>query len=201
MRLAWSILVLLAACGDSHHIEAYWNVAHDDAAGTTIPCPSGWNTVRVIAADPNGGALEIASFPCSDGQGVTGYLPADYYNVHLEVWDGTKALAQSPPVYMDVLGLAPEASATFYVDAGFIDVAWTPCADDPTGTGAVLEVTPTTPSDISVSDTYTSCTAGALTGGPFRDGTYSVTFGVGDDHHSFDGVVVEGYGVTDLGQL
>src|SRR6266481_5047243 len=107
MRVALLLSVLVvAACGDSHHIEAFWNVAHfDPAIDDTIACPSGWDTVRVVASDPqHPESLDIESFPCTDGQAITGYLPADYYNVHLEVWDGTKVLMSSPPVYMDVLG-------------------------------------------------------------------------------------------------
>jgi hypothetical protein len=206
MRSLFVVVVVLglAACGDSHHIEAYWSIAkYAPPVDEVIPCPAGWDTVRVVAADPtHPESIDIESFPCTDGQAVTNYLPADYYNVHFEIWDGTKVLAQSPPVYMDVLGLNPEASARIYVDAGFIDVDWTPCASDPSGTSAFLTVTPTVPNpDFSEDDTFISCTAGQLSAGPYRDGTYSVVFGLGADRHPFASLAVTGSDVTHLGRF
>src|SRR5262249_253923 len=136
--------------------------------------------------------LHIESFPCADGQGLTDYLPADYYDVHVEIWDGAKVLAQSPTEHMDVLGKSPEFAATIYVDAGFIDADWTPCANDGT---TVLEVTGAD----TVADTFISCTAGHVTAGPYRDGTYSVVFSLGADQHALSDVAVTGSDVTHLG--
>lgn len=133
MRVA--LLALLAACTieNEHHLEVAWTIDRfgdgsaltaDGLPGERLACPAGWTTVRLVAVDPAAPATRIVdTFPCDAQQGTSSLLPRDAYVAWLEVADGDKVLATTPPTPTDVTSFDPLLVADIYVDAGYVTVA------------------------------------------------------------------------------
>ena len=195
MRLAL-IVLLISACDlhDEHHIEATWSIdRYGDGVATTVACPTGWTTVRLVAVDPSSPTTRtVDTFSCDAQQGTSSFLAADSYLAWLEVVDGNKVLATSPPTTTEVTSFNPILIADIYLDAGYATVAWPPVTEQ-----VVIELTGTT--DIT---TYFDSSAGAGLIGPVPAGRYQVAASIGSRREMLpDLVITAPNGLADLGML
>jgi hypothetical protein len=201
MRLAFLALAL-AACAthDEHHLETYWSIDRYDVFNPeSIACPQGWTTARVVNVDPTTGQRFVDEFPCEDGAGVTSYLPGDTYLSSIEIVaaDG-KLLASSPPQLEEVTSFNPLLTANIFIDAGYADASWTPCADPTEQLDVRLDLDG--PAQVA---TFINCAVGNIVSPAVPPGTYTAT--IWDRERlvkTFDGVVVQQQNrVTHLGEV
>jgi hypothetical protein len=203
MRLAL-IVLLISACDvhDEHHIEASWSIDRygdgvattaDGTPGASVACPSGWTTVRLVAVDPSAPQTRsVDTFSCDAQQGTSSYLAADSYVAWLEVADGNKVLASSPPTTTEVTSFNPILIADIYLDAGYATVAWPPVTEQ-----VMIELTGPT-----AVTTYFDSSAGAGLIGPVPPGRYQVAASVGSRREMLpDLVITAPNGLADLGML
>jgi hypothetical protein len=204
MRLALVVLVASSACtvADEHHIEAAWSIARygdgvattaDGQPGEDIACPAGWTSVRLVAVDPSAPSSRIADeFPCDARQGTSSLLPADTYLAWLEVSDGDKLLATTPPTPTEVTSYNPDLLADIYVDAGYATVAW---ADTPDAVSIALA------GPVQTTTTFPGSARGGLIG-PVRAGRYQVTASAADWSATLPAVEIAApNGLVDLGTI
>lgn len=204
MRTAVLLALGVSACAvhDEHHIEASWTidrygdgtaVTETGDTGTSVACPTGWSTVRLVAVDPSAPETRtVDTFSCSAQGGTSSYLPADSYTAWLEVVDGEKLLASSPPTTTEVTSFNPILIASIYLDAGYATVAWPAVADDVT-----LALT----GSLEVTTTFDGTTGNGLIG-PVPRGRYEVTATVGAWHATLPELVVTApNGLADVGTL
>ncbi|HEY0250594.1 MAG TPA: hypothetical protein VGC41_03665 [Kofleriaceae bacterium] len=193
MRLALVLLVSACATYDEHHIESAWTIDRL-GDGADLGCPAGWTTVRLVAVDPQTpGTRVVDTFPCDAGEGTSSLLPADSYLAWLEVWDGAKVLATTPPTTTDVTSFNPQLLAAIYVDAGYVTASW-PSTSQPVSIAfANGTITSTTTFDLDAR-------GGVI--GPLHAGHYEVTARVGSWSETLPVIEIAApNGLTDLGVL
>jgi hypothetical protein len=204
MRLALLVLLTASACtvADEHHIEAAWSIDRygdgtaitaDGDPGVNLGCPTGWTTVHLVAMDPSApDTRSVDTFPCDAQQGTSSFLPADSYVAWLEVSDGDKVLATTPPTTTEVTSYDPDLLASIYVDAGYATVAWTPAAD-------TVSIALTGEAEIT---TTFEADAGAGLIGPLPKGRYHAAASAGNWSATLPDVVIAApNGLADLGTL
>ena len=123
------------------HIQATWQVASIDSAGTTteIGCPQGIDTaaLHTVLASPDGTALDPCTSPnsncyvdlfnCTDGTGVSSALPAANYLTWIELTntDGSQSYATSTAAFVDITNADQQFSAQILDNGGYFRLSWT----------------------------------------------------------------------------
>ncbi len=139
-------------------IGAAWSIKSNNQQ---VACPLGFNTARVIAhphqrlaTDTSGDKIDL--FNCDARSGITAPLPADEYDVWVEIVDQTGAalFAQSVPVYVDLRSVDKDVTFDIHTDKGYFAMNWAlsgqssgaplACAQVPTLASISLDTTPAT---------------------------------------------------------
>jgi hypothetical protein len=120
-------------CGSSGSsdviVDVSWKFTQAD--GTTLGCPSGFDTATIIsqATDDTthlgSGQMFTDLFTCSDGQGTIA-LPDDTYLiwVQIENTSGSSLYAQSQETFYDTLVDTRPVEAEIVDDGGFLFLTW-----------------------------------------------------------------------------
>ncbi|MBP9085276.1 MAG: hypothetical protein KBG15_04120 [Kofleriaceae bacterium] len=143
-------------------IGAAWSIK---ANNQNVACVPGFNTARVIAhphqrlaTDTSGDKIDL--FNCEDRSGITAPLPADEYDVWVEIVDqsGAALYAQSVPVYVDLRSTDKDVSFDIHTDKGYFFMNWAlsgqasgaalACSQVPTLASISLDTTPATPATL-----------------------------------------------------
>ena len=143
-------------------IGAAWSIKSNNQQ---VACPLGFNTARVIAhphqrlaTDTSGDKIDL--FNCDARSGITAPLPADEYDVWVEIVDQTGAalFAQSVPVYVDLRSVDKDVTFDIHTDKGYFFMNWAlsgqssgaplACAQVPTLASISLDTTPATPATL-----------------------------------------------------
>ncbi|MEP6860657.1 MAG: hypothetical protein ABJE66_08565 [Deltaproteobacteria bacterium] len=210
MRCILLVLVLalaLAACTthDEHHIEVSWTIDQYEPypAETPVACPEGWRTAELVAIDPaRPDVRHVDTFPCTAGFGTSTYLSADSYVSWIEIHDGDKLLASSIPETVPVTSFGPILTADIYIDAGYIEADWNPCASTD-GAPEQLDVRLDVLHDGKfTAGEFVACSAGRAVSPALPPGTYSAMLSDGTFSTTLDDIVVEAPNkVTRLGRF
>jgi len=107
-------------------IAASWSF-EDLASGQPTGCPTGFDTVAVIAQPAGPEPQIVDTFSCATMTGTTRRMAAGRYGVHLAVGtaSGTPVYAQSTPRVVDLTVANGAYSAVVFNDAGYFDLQWT----------------------------------------------------------------------------
>jgi hypothetical protein len=109
-------------------IGANWSIK---TANQQVACLPGFNTARVIShphqrASTDTSADIIDLFNCDARSGITAPLPADEYDVWVEIinQNGTAVYAQSVPAYVDLRSVDADVSFDIHTDKGYFFLDW-----------------------------------------------------------------------------
>ncbi len=213
-----------AACTTEVKYATTANWSFKTAAGATVACPGGFNTVAVISqaldvTDQPIGAPIVDLFTCSDGTGTITPVYQGRYRTHLEVTNaaGTSTYASSLSAVVDLTTGNKTLTAQILTDGGYFGFAWTlrgatsnsalTCAQVTGGLDGIELVATLNGTTSATTDIFT-CSDGAGVTAGLASGTYTVsidalqgTAAVGTAPTLTNKVILAPNKVTDLGTV
>jgi hypothetical protein len=138
-------------------IGASWAIKANDQI---VPCPPGFDTARVTShpharplTDTSANIIDL--FNCANRSGITAPLPANEYDVYVDIINanGTSLYAQSLAAYVDLRSIDQDVTFDIHTDKGYYALNWAlsgaggaKTCDQVAGLGAIsLDLTPAQP--------------------------------------------------------